>query len=267
MSSGARGVTAKAANSRALEVLARLGYAVNGLVHGLIGAIAIGVAIGRGGQANQSGALSQLAQNPAGVALLWVIVIGLLALGLWQILHAFLIPAPDPKRKWVHRAGELGKAIAYLFVAATAFTFARGSSTNSASSSESFSAKLLSAPGGVFLLFLVGLAVIAIGIVFIVRGATRKFLDAIRVPAGPMGRAATVLGIVGYIAKGVVLAVVGVFFCVAAVTFDPNKATGLDGALKNIAQLPFGTIILILLGIGLIAYGVYCVFRARLARL
>lgn len=255
----------KAEDNPALQLAARIGYAVNGLVHALIGAIAIGVAIGRGGEADQSGALSGFAGNPAGLVLLWIIVIALVALGAWQILHAFLIPGPDPKRTWLHRLGELGKAAGYLFVAVTAFTFARGAGTNSVASSKSFTANLLAAPGGVFLLVVVGLGILAIGVGFIVRGATRSFLKTIRTPPGPLGDTAKALGVFGYIAKGVAIAVVGVLFGVAALTFDPNKATGLDGALKTLAVLPFGTVILIVIGVGLIAYGVYCGFRAKLA--
>jgi hypothetical protein len=82
-----------------------------------------------------------------------------------------------------------------------------------------------------------------------------------------MCTAVTVLGVVGYVAKGLALVAVGVLFAVAAVTFDPSKAKGLDGALKALAHLPFGTVILVAVGIGVIAYGVYLGARARLARL
>ena len=72
---------------------------------------------------------------------------------------------------------------------------------------------------------------------------------------------------VGYIAKGIAVGVVGVLFVVAALTHDPEKASGLDGALKSLADLPFGTFILWLVGAGLIIYGVYCFARARYARM
>jgi len=75
------------------------------------------------------------------------------------------------------------------------------------------------------------------------------------------------LGVVGYVAKGIALFAVGVLFVVAAFTFDPEKASGLDGALKSLADLPFGIVILVAVGIGLIAYGLFLVARSRLARL
>ncbi|RFA23383.1 DUF1206 domain-containing protein [Subtercola boreus] len=259
---------ADAENSRTFQVLARLGYAVNGLLHVLIGVIALSVVVGGGGgEADQSGALSQLASNPAGVALLWLIVVGLFALGLWQIVAGFQVRRSDPKKAWGKRVSEFGKALAYLAVGVTALTFALGGSKSSSGSSQGASATALATPGGVFAVVAVGLVVFGIGVFFIVRGISRRFTKDLRMPAGTAGRIVVVLGTVGYIAKGIALAVVGALFVVAAATFDASKATGLDGALKALAALPFGAVILIVIGIGLIAYGAYLGARARWGRL
>jgi hypothetical protein len=69
------------------------------------------------------------------------------------------------------------------------------------------------------------------------------------------------------VAKGVVLCTVGVLFVIAAVTVDPHKSSGLDGGLKALAALPYGTVILVSVGIGLIAYALYSFVRARFAHL
>jgi hypothetical protein len=86
------------------------------------------------------------------------------------------------------------------------------------------------------------------------------------------GREATRKGIltfgtVGYIAKGIAVAIVGVLFVVAAVTADPEAAGGLDAALKSLVALPFGVFILWLVGAGLIVYGIFCFARARYAKM
>ncbi|MET4783726.1 DUF1206 domain-containing protein [Glaciihabitans sp. UYNi722] len=257
-----------AQNSTALKMLARLGYAVNGLLHVLIGVIAISVAVGAGGaEADQSGALSQLASNPAGIALLWVIVVGLFALGLWQIVSGFLVRESDAKKRWGKRLSEFGKAVAYLAIGVTALIFALGGSKSSAGSSKSASAQLIVAPGGVFVLVVVGLAIFGIGVFFVVRGATKKFEKDLTLPSGSTARVVVVLGVVGYVAKGIALAVVGILFVVAAFTLDPSQASGMDGALKSLASLPFGVVILIAVGVGLIAYGLYLGARARWGRL
>ncbi len=266
-SPSASGVARQAKNSPVLSVLARTGYAVNGVLHLLIGGIAIGVASGVGGEADQTGALSALANAPGGIFVLWVVVVGLAALGVWQLFSAALMRDSDTKKRVGHIAVELGKAVAYFAIAFTAATFVNGAGSNSASGSANFSATLLASPGGVFLLVVVGLGVLAIGVVFVVRGVRQSFTKRIRVPGGSAGRAVIPLGVVGYVAKGVAVAVVGILFIVAAATANPSGATGLDGALRALLGLPFGSIILIAVGLGLIAYGIYCFARARLAKL
>lgn len=255
-------------NSTTLQTLARVGYAVNGLLHLMIGLIAVGAATGTGtAKADQSGALGAVAATPGGVFVLWTIVIGLTALGLWQVVQAFLVPASDPKRKWAHRVIELGKGVVYLAIAATAFAFARGASSDAAETTQDFTAGLLAAPGGILLLVLIGLLVLVIGGFFVYRGAARKFTEAISVPSGAAGAAVVALGVFGHVAKGIALGVVGILFLVAAYTTDAAKATGLDGALKALIALPFGAGILIVVGVGLIAFGLYSFAWARYARL
>ena len=246
--------------------MARTGFAVNGLLHILIGGIALGVAFGSGGSADQGGALGQLASNPGGVFVLWVITIGLWALGLFQVLEAFLVRGTD-KDAWVRRAKEGGKAVAYLAIGFSAFSVATGGGSDSAGQTQGLTAQLLATPGGVFLVVILGLGVIGIGVYFIVKGYKKKFLEDVALPAGKTGRTVTMLGRIGYIAKGIAIVVVGILFCVAAFTSDASEATGLDGALKALVALPLGVVILTVIALGLIAYGVYCFARAKYARL
>ena len=76
----------QASDHPALETAARVGYAVSGLLHLLIGWIALQVAWGLGGggsgqNADQTGALQSLAGNGLGMAVLWIGVLGFLGLG------------------------------------------------------------------------------------------------------------------------------------------------------------------------------------------
>jgi len=256
-----------AQSSVPLQALARLGFAVNGLLHILIAAIAISVAVGASaGTADQSGALGQLAANPGGVFILWTIVVGLFALGLWLVLSAFLMQGTDPTRRWAKRGANLSKAALYVVLGYTAATFAVGSGKSSSGSAQDASSALLAAPGGVVVLVAGGLVVLAVAGHFVYKGARKKFTADINVPTGPTGRAVIGIGIVGYISKGIALGVVGALVLIAAFTHDASKSTGLDGALKSLTALPYGGLILSTVGIGLILYGVYCFARAWRAR-
>ncbi len=256
-----------AQDSTAFRILARIGYVVLGILHLFIGGIAISIATGGGGQADQGGAMEAIRQTPVGIAILWIIVIGLLALAVWQIAEAVIENDPEAKKKWAHRVKFIGTAVAYLAIAGTALVYALGGQTESSDSSQSLSAQLLAVPAGVVLLILVGLVVAGIGIAFIVRGIARAFEKHLDLPSGTAKKGIVAFGVAGYVAKGIAVAVAGVLFVVAAITHDPETAGGLDAALRSLAGLPFGAVILWIVGAGLALYGLFCFARARYARM
>ncbi|MDN3497002.1 DUF1206 domain-containing protein [Planococcus sp. APC 4015] len=264
--SSTKATAQKAQDSTAFRVLARAGYVVLGILHILIGVISISIATGGSSDsADQGGAMAQIQQTPAGVVLLWIIVVGLAALAVWQIAEAFLERDPDAKKKWAHRVKFIGTAVAYIAIAGTALVYALGGRSESADSSQSLSAQLLAVPAGVALLVLIGLVVVAIGVAFIVRGAQRAFKKHLALPGGTAAKGIVAFGIAGYIAKGIAVGVAGILFIVAAFTHDPEAAGGLDGALRSLTTLPFGAVILWVVGAGLALYGLFCFARARYA--
>ncbi len=183
------------------------------------------------------------------------------------MLQAFLEHDPDTKKRWGYRLKFVGTAVAYIAIAWTALVYALGGQSSSSQSSEVFSAKLLATPGGVILLVLIGLVVAGIGIAFIVRGFTRAFKKNLILPAGVARSGIVTFGVVGYVAKGIAIGVAGILFIVAAFTHDPQKAGGLDAALRTLATLPFGALILWIVGAGLVIYGIFCFARARYAKM
>lgn len=264
--------TTKAAARRAqesapFEIAARAGYVVLGVLHIVLGGIAIAIATGGGGQADQGGAVEQIRQTPWGPALLWATVVGLAALTVWQVAEALLAAQGDAKRRWGHRVKDLGTAAAYAAIGATALTAALGGRSDSEGSTRSFSAELLASPGGVVLLVAIGLIITAVGLAFVYRGITRAFARRLALPSGPVRRAVVAFGVVGYLAKGVAVAVTGVLFIVASVTHDASQAGGLDAGLHALAALPAGVFLLWLVGAGLVVYGLFCFTRARYARM
>ncbi|HWU48221.1 MAG TPA: DUF1206 domain-containing protein [Humibacter sp.] len=261
-------VAGDAEHSAILRVPARVGFVVLGVMHILIGAIAISIAVGAGhAEADQSGAMSQLSHSPAGEAALWAIGAGLFALAAWQIVQAILVPAPDPAKRWGKRVVDLAKALTYVVFGITAVVFAVGGHKSTSGATKSLSASLIASPGGVYVVAAIGLTTIGVAVGFGVRGVTRSFRRRLSLPRAPWGSAIVALGSTGYLAKAVALAIVGVLFVVAAVTLNPKAASGLDGALKALMRLPYGEVVLWIVGAGLIAYGVFCMARAAFERL
>lgn len=254
-------------NSAALSRIARIGYAASGLMHLLIGYIAIRIALHHGGETDQSGAFAQLVKLPGGRVAVWIAVLGFAALGLWLLLQAGLGIGSSSKKRWARSLVSLGKAAAYLALGWTALLIALHRSASSASGSRRASGTLLSLPGGQAILIAVGVATTMVGAYFVYKGLRQKFLDDIKLPAGGAQKAVMFLAMTGYVAKGIAVIAVGVLFIVAAVTVKPHDASGLDGALKSLNALPFGEALLILVGAGIIAYGLYSFARTWLARL
>lgn len=246
------------------EAGARAGYAVSGVLHVLIGVLAVQLATGGGGEsADQSGAFAQVASTPFGTVALWVAVVALAALGAWQAAAALTGVVGEA----ADRAKAAGKAVVYLALAATAFTFARGGGSGGGETSD-VTASLMQAPGGRLLVGVIGAGVLAVGAYHVHKGVTTGFLEDLhRLPAGPAGRAARWSGVVGYVAKGVALGVVGVLFVLAALHADAGEATGLDGALRALRDAPAGPFLLGLVALGLVAFGLYSFVRARFGRL
>ncbi len=251
----------EAGNSPVVEWGARLGYAVLGLIHLLIAWIALKVAWGIGGgsqQADTSGALQTLSGSGTGAVLLWICVVGFLLLTVWQALDAVVSHGEAGDR-----AKSAAKAVMYAFFAWTTFKVGQGAGSSAEQQTEDFTAGLMGSPGGRILVALVGLVVLGVAGYHVYKGWTKKFLEDLREHPGDW---AVTAGRIGYIAKGIALVLIGFFFLVAAWQADPDKAQGLDGALKTVEDQAFGPFLLTLVAAGIAAYGVYSFARARYAR-
>jgi hypothetical protein len=262
----AKGAARKAQSSPVLEWLARAGFAAVGTIHVLLGALVIALAFGSRSDSTQSGALKVIAGAPAGFVVLWVLAITLWCLATWQVLDGVLARGTSA-RGWARRVGEWSRALVYLVLGAVAAAVALGSRPNAKKSAQHVSRGLLDLPGGSLLLGAIGAAVAVAGVVFIVIGARRSFCKRLELRGGAMDRVVVVLGVIGYVAKGAALMVVGVAVVVAAVTVDPAAAGGLDAALTGLLAVPFGPVLVVAVGAGFVVYGAYCFFRVRFAAL
>lgn len=242
------------------EKAARAGYAVSGVLHVILGFLIARIPLGSGGEeASQSSAIASLGDAPLGSVLLWVAVAAFVALGTWQAADA-LRGGSDAK----DRAKAAAKAVVYLALAFTTVTIVTGSGgSGGEGQAEGFASTLMQAPGGRLLVGAVGLGVLAAGGFHVYKGVTRRFERDLRSTPTPVG----VLGVVGYAAKGIALGAVGILFGYAAVTADPDKAAGIDGALESLLGAPAGPAIVVVVGVGFAAYGLYSLARARYARM
>jgi hypothetical protein len=258
-------------NSRALELLARAGFAASGVLHFLVGAIAIRLAMGGSGNADVSGAVSELASQPAGPFLLWSSFAACAALAVWQASDAvFDYNRLPTKEKAGKKAKAAAQAVVFAGLAVTLASFAMGtgSGSDNQQSASDLTVAVMKAPGGVALLVLVGLGMAVTGIIYAIRGIKKSFEKHLTLPVSPSARTAvTVLGVAGYVAKGIVLVLTGMLITIATLRAHPDESTGLDGGLRALRDQPFGVYLLAAVGAGLICYGMFMVVRARLAKM
>lgn len=268
----ARAAAREAESNPAFEAVARAGYVANGIVHVLIGVLVLVLAFGGEADGDQTGALKAVAAAPLGFVLLWLIAIALLALGLWHLAEGILArdrsgDLEGAARKWGRRAAEWGQALVFVALGLISAAVALGARPDAERTAEAASRGALDIPGGSIALALVGVGIGIGGVSFVVMGARRSFRNRMRIPDGAGALAVEIAGIVGFVAKGVSLLIVGVLLVIAAVRTDAETAGGLDGAIDALLDLALGPLLAGVVGAGFLAYGVFTVFRARFARM
>jgi len=266
-----KGAVNEATQTRGVEWIARAGYPVSGLLHLLVAYLIVRIALGFGGDADQTGALATLANSGGGALPLWIVAVGLIALALWRFAEAVLGLHPA-ESAYAHRRDSpisdrlkaFGLGLLYCAVAFTAIQFAFNVSRSGKDTTMGLTARLMQSGGGKLVLVVVGFVIAAIGAYYVHKGATRKFLGDLIVPGG---RLITVLGVCGHVAEGLVLFAAGLSVIVATYASDPAKATGLDAAVKALGHAQFGTAILLAAATGFAAYGLYSVALVRYSRM
>ena len=265
------GFADRATDNDVFEYTARAGFAISGILHLLVAYIIARIAFGSAEDADQSGALATLAHQTAGALFLWIVAIGLIALGLWRVAEAIVGSKPgegsgqdkDDTPVW-KRAKSLGLAIVNFAIALSAARFAMGTGKQSSQQNAGLSAQMMQSSWGKAALILLALGLIGVGGYHVYKGASKKFFKDLRVSGGT---GVTAVGISGYVAKGLVLAGTGVLVVIATLQADPSKATGLDAAIKTLGHAPFGKFLLIAAAVGLTAFGAYSFVRSRYGRM
>jgi hypothetical protein len=249
-------------------LLARLGFVARGIIYIVIGAIAVMVAVGAAQHApDRGGALEAIASKPFGYVLLWIITIGFAGLALWRLVQA-AVARLNPTE--AHRLKAAGCAVGYVIAFVTTYWFVRDGRVPASSdtTSRDLTATIMSYDGGQLIVVIAGLVIAVAGIYMVVQAFGLDFTRYLRM--GWMSRrtqdTVVQLGRFGYAARGVIVFLIGAAVFDAGVTYDPARATGLDGALRTVAGEPFGPILLILVALGLIAFGLLSFFEAKWRR-
>ena len=259
------------APGRVVDVLGRIGLVGYGLVHVLVAWLALLLAFGvPEGPADAGGAVGTVARTGPGLVVLALTAVGLAAFALWQLTAAAIgfhwVEGGERFRK---RVGAVSKAIATGALAGLVIGFLVGVRGSGGDMSVRLVAgDVLSLPGGRLLLAVGALVVVVIACSMVYTGVRRTFLgdlDLRRVPPA-LHRLIAGLGVWGHLARAAAFAVVGVLAGFAALFGDAERAGGLDAALRAVASVPLGAVLLVVVASGFAAFGLFCIADAATRR-
>ncbi len=263
----------KAAYSPLMETLTRIGYAVRGLIYITMGLLAVQLVLGKGGAlASPKGAIAEIGKQPAGLILLWVVLVGVISYAMWGVIRAVF----DPLHKGhdlkglLERFGFLWSAFGYAILILPTYGYITGASQKSSSAgSQKFLTSIMAMPWGRWAIGILGLAAVVGGLYQIYLGFKAGFDQQFQIYklTSEEVKLVTTLGRIGTSARGVVFALVGGLIGLAAYRANPNQPVGMDTALATLLHQPYGIWLLGIVALGLIAFGLYSMISALLFRL
>ena len=117
-----------------LVALARAGWMAKGVVYGLVGILAVPIAVSglrheapaADDEASQSGAVAEIAEHRFGALVLSVVAAGLALYVLWRLV-SILLPASNSLGAWATRGGYAVSVVVYSTLAWSAVSLARHS--------------------------------------------------------------------------------------------------------------------------------------------
>ena len=252
--------------------IGRAGWFAKGVVYCIAGILALSIAAKAGGwtdstsatgnqEASPIGAIKTVAGSGGGTVLLWLLAIGMLLYAAWRVVSA-LLPGGTDAKAMAHRIGYIASAVMYTTFAFSAIMLARQPQTAPDGNKKvtDISSTLMAHSFGRVLIGAVGVIVIGVGLYRMSKGFKMDVEDELDMSGASPGwrRWIERLGAIGEVGRGIGFSLVGFFLVRAAVRYDANDATGLDGALRRLVLESWGLFIVVIVGIGFAAYGVFC---------
>ena len=257
-----------------LEFLERVGYAARGVLYMVMGLLALGIALGRGGgkATDLTGSLVFLIGNPFGKVVLITMIVGLAAYSVWGFVRAIF----DPLHRGhdasgvMARLGFVSSAISYAAIALFGLQIFAGAATaSSGDSTQKTVTSILAHPLGGWLTIMIGIVALGVGVgqfVEAYRATFQRDLKGNEMTASEKSIAVG-LGRFGMFARGVTFLVIGWFLIQAGIHHSAGQAHGFGGAFIFLLAEPFGHVLVGAIALGFVALGLHSLACARWIRL
>jgi hypothetical protein len=255
-----------------IEWLARAGYLARGVVYLIVALLAGMAAFQHRRPSGARGAFHALFGQPLGRALLPVLALGLFGYAAWRLVQAVI----DPERKGTglkgigKRLGYVGTAAVYLGMAWSAIRLSLGwRERGDRFSAAEWTRPVMAHALGRWLIVAVGAGIVAYGLWLFYRSVMKepeKRLDVSSLSPGTQ-RTFKLAGRIGIAARAVVFEVVGVWMIRSALHYRPEESRMPAGALESVREQPHGRWLLALMAVGLAAFGLFELVKARFRRI
>ncbi len=245
------------------------GYLAEGVVYVLMGTFALLADLERRRQPNGSqGALAELGRTSIGKALLALLVLGLAAFVLWQMLLAIVDPEHRNERNgprhWLARLRHLCSGIFYtVLVTEAAWTLFGLAALDGGPAQLRWSLRVLQFPAGRVAVGMVGAGIGVFAVQQFYRAVTSDKSKRVDLSHARWRWLINALGAFGYLSRGVLFGLVGLYVIGEAWRFDPHYSNGIGGALGALARRPYGGWLLGTLATGLMSYGLFQTLKER----
>lgn len=249
----------------------RAGWVARGVSYGVAGLLGLSLAtsfIDLSGETSQTGALALIADLPLGRVLLIAMAVGLLLFATWEGVTVTQAERHDV----IDRIDHLGKLIGIGFygsLAWSALSAVAGASAESGSLIERLSRFVLSYPLGRVVMVGAGVVLFAISLRRLSSVWTLNFDGSLvkRAMSERHEQAVNRLGQLGEAGRALSLVIVGAFLALAGIQDQGNEARGLDRALRSLSTTGGGRVAIGVVGVGFVAYGVFCALSSPARRL
>lgn len=238
--------------------LVRVGYFSRAVLYAVLGFIALTGAsrIGEG----TDGIFEAIEGYPAGIAILWIMAVGLTAYALFR----FCSPLFDIEnhgtdtKGWATRIGHAGSGIGHLVLAFSSYQFANAVRGEDGNGTQEVAAGVLSYDFGGTVLGLLGVIFFIVAIFQARKGISGEFMQRISSRAPEATRW---LGGAGYFARAVVYAVIGwSLFRAGFLSGSADEVVSLGDAVGSLSDQG---VLFTLTAIGLLMFGIFSLVLAR----
>ena len=253
-----------------LQWLARLGYAARGLVFVILAYFTGISAIDTFTRPiDGKDALAALLSEPFGGTLLVIIALGLFCFAIWREAQGLydVDHFGSDFTGMMRRVAYAASGIFYAAFGTLTVLMLVGIRTPSGEHVvHDWTARLLSHPLGSIVVDIIGVGTMSCGIGLGIAGVRAEFSKRLGLE-WKLRLFVTALGVAGYVARGVVIGMIGLFFLFAGTDANGGEARGLAGALETIKQQPYGSSLLGIAAFGLLAFGAYGLAKSAFRRI